>query len=219
MAPICVIIGTGPGIGLAVARRFGKEGYQIALLARSASTLDDIQAELKRDGITSMTFATDAGVPEQLVGALQQVAAHMGPPEVLVYNAVAFTPGPLSAVSPDDLVVGFQVSAGGALVAVQQVLPHMRAQNQGTIIFTGGGAALTSFPGMATLSIGKAALRMLALGLAQELAETGVRVRTVTIFGIVAPNTPFDPARIAETYWDVHSQTTGSQDAEIRYQG
>lgn len=216
---VCVIVGAGPGVGLAVARRFGREGMAIALLARSVDKVAGYAAELVRDGVTAQGFAADADDLDQLAAVLQQVARELGPPNVLIYNAVAFTPGPVSMLSADQLLAGVRVSAAGALVAVQQVLPAMRAQGQGTILFTGGGAALSPIPGLISLSIGKSAIRMLAYGLAQELKGSGIRVGTVTIFGGVAPGTDFDPDTIAERYWGFHSQTIEDGTVEISYRG
>lgn len=217
MTPVCVIVGAGPGLGMALARRFGQEGFTIALLARSAPKLDMACTELGAEGITAHSFSVDVGTPAVLQAALDQVTATLGAPDVLIYNAVGFTPGPISTISAETLVAGFQASAVGALVAAQQVLPTMRAANRGTIIFTGGGAAIYPIPGAITLSIGKAAIRMIALGLAQELAETAIHVGTVTIFGTVAPGTPFDPSLIAEKYWAIHTGAPGTSDVEVNY--
>lgn len=217
--PVCVIVGAGPGVGLAVARRFGREGMAIALLARSDDKVQRYAADLAQDGITAQGFAADADDLDQLAAVLQQVARELGPSNVLIYNAVAFTPGPVSTLSADHLLAGVRVSAAGALVAAQQVLPAMRAQGQGTILFTGGGAALSPIPGLISLSIGKSAIRMLAYGLAQELEGSGIRVGTVTIFGGVAPGTDFDPDKIAERYWAFHSQPGEGGTVEISYRG
>ncbi len=217
--PVCVVVGAGPGVGLAVARRFGREGFRVALLARSAETLERAQAELAQEGLVARSYPADAGDLAGLAAALAQVAVEIGPPAVLVYNAVAFTPGPLSTLSPAALLDGLRVSAAGALAAAQAVLPAMRAQGSGTLLFTGGGASAGPIPNLTSLSLGKAALRMLALGLAQELAGSDIRVGLITIYGGVAPGTPFDPDRIAAHYWAVHMRPTGSDEVEIHFRG
>ena len=217
MTQVCAIVGAGAGLGQALAARFGREGYQVALLARSATTLTRLKQSLAADGVTAETFAADASDYVQLSAALQQVADQLGAPDVLIYNAVGFTPGPLADATPAKLNADLTVSAVSALAAAQAVLPAMRAAGRGTLLFTGGGAALNVFPGVAGLSINKAATRMLALGLAQELAGSGVRVGTITIFGTIAPGTPFAPERIAEAYWDFHSGSEAT--AEVNFRG
>ncbi|MBC8078317.1 MAG: SDR family NAD(P)-dependent oxidoreductase [Chloroflexales bacterium] len=204
---------------MAVARRFGRAGFQIALLARSSEQIQGYADDLARDGVGARGFAVDASSLDSLAATLAQVSSELGPPEVLVYNAVAFTVGSVSELSPEQLQVGFRVSAVGALVAAQQVLPAMRARQRGTIIFTGGSAAIFPVPDMITLSIGKAAIRMLAFGLAHELEGTGIRVGTVTIYGAVAAGTAFDPERIAGYYWDLHTRADGAGEVEISVRG
>jgi NADP-dependent 3-hydroxy acid dehydrogenase YdfG len=217
--PICVIVGAGPGVGLAVARRFGREGFRVALLARSAETLQRAEAELAQAGLDVRTYQADAGDLAGLETALERVTAEMGPPTVLVYNAVAFTAGPLSTVSPAALLDGLRVSAAGALTAAQAVLPIMQAHGSGTLLFTGGGAGTGPIPNLTSLSLGKAALRMIVLGLAQELAGSNINVGLITIYGGVAPGTPFDPDRIAAHYWAAHTRPAGSGDVEIHFRG
>jgi len=93
----------------------------------------------------------------------------------------------------------------------------MRASGKGTILFTGGGLALHPNPQVASLSVGKAAIRNLAYSLGAELELEGIQVATVTIAGYVKPGTHFDPDLIAETYWQLHTQKTGERQREIVY--
>ncbi len=89
---------------------------------------------------------------------------------------------------------------------------------QTTILFTGGGFADHPVPALATLSLGKAALRSAATILGAELAEDRIRVGSVTIAGAISPGTPFDPDRIAEAYWGI-VHTDGSWQSEFRFEG
>jgi short-subunit dehydrogenase len=93
----------------------------------------------------------------------------------------------------------------------------MREQKKGTILFTGGGLALNPYPAYASLAIGKAAIRSLAFSLGGELEADNIQVATVTIFGMVKPDTHFDPDLIAEAYWTLHTQPAGERQREIQY--
>jgi short-subunit dehydrogenase len=106
----------------------------------------------------------------------------------------------------------------GAIVATQVAAAAMRTAGQGTILFTGGGFADHPVPALATLSLGKAALRSAATILGAELAETGVRVASITIAGAIAAGTPFDPDRIAEAYWGI-MRTDGGWQSQFRFEG
>jgi NAD(P)-dependent dehydrogenase (short-subunit alcohol dehydrogenase family) len=210
-APVCVVVGFGPGIGAAVARRFAEGGFEVLGLCRDPAR----HAALAGTGVTLR--AADAGDPASLASALPPDAA------VLVYNAYRasfVTPGP-SALAPADLAADFAVNVTGALVAAQAVLPGMRAAGRGSILFTGGGLALdpTGWLPAASLAVGKAALRSLALTLHAELAPSGIHAGTVTIAGAVAPGTAFDPTRIAEAFWDLHVDPAGAFRPEIIFRG
>src|SRR5216683_5495551 len=73
-------------------------------------------------------------------------------------------------------------------------------------------------PALATVSLGKAALRSAATMLGADLEPDGIRVATLTIAGRIVAGTAFDPERIAERYWDV-VQTDGPWQAEFRFTG
>jgi NAD(P)-dependent dehydrogenase (short-subunit alcohol dehydrogenase family) len=96
---------------------------------------------------------------------------------------------------------------------------RMQARGRGSILFSGGGLALHPFPAPPTLSVGKGALRALALMLAEELAPAGVRVGTVTIMGTVAPGTNFDPDAIAQGFLTLHRGTPDPRAAKLRFPG
>lgn len=202
---------------MGVARVFGKEGYSLALLARNPSKLEDNAKSLKALGYSVYSFAADAGDELSLVQALTKVQSELGDPEVLIYNAATFTFGKPSTLNFDALTSDFRVNVAGALVAVQQVLPAMKANRKGTILLTGGGLALNPFADVSSLAIGKAGIRSLAFSLAQELASSEIHVGTVTICGTVEPGTHFDPDAIAQSYLTLHKQPLTEFETEIIY--
>ena len=79
----------------------------------------------------------------------------------------------------------------------------MKAGGSGTMIFTGGGFADHPIAALATVSLGKAALRSAATMLGADLGPDGIRVATLTIAGQIAAGTAFDPVHIAERYWKI----------------
>ncbi len=212
---VCVVVGAGPGIGLAVARRFGREGFRLALLARKADSLKQYADQL--NGMDVQTFSADAGDEESLTNALADVHKALGAPSVLVYNAAMFTQGVPTKLSSESLIASLRVNLVGALVAVQQVVPAMQQNKRGTILFTGGGLATNPSAEATALGIGKASIRYLCFTLAQELTPTGVHAATVTIYGTVQAGTHFDPDTIAEEYWKLHMQPAGSWETEVAY--
>jgi NAD(P)-dependent dehydrogenase (short-subunit alcohol dehydrogenase family) len=208
-APLTVIVGMGPGMGMALARRFGREGHRLALLARRADALKDLVDQLKAEGFDAHGHAVDATDFPGLKLILGKAE-----PEVLIYNASIFREATPSALPPEVLTEEFRAMAGGFLASVQAVLPSMKAKDRGTILLTGGGSALSPFASGASLSVGKAAQRSLLLSLAQELGETGIHAATVTICGMIQPGTAFDPDTLAESFWQLHAQPRGGFEVE-----
>jgi NAD(P)-dependent dehydrogenase (short-subunit alcohol dehydrogenase family) len=137
-----------------------------------------------------------------------------------VYNAARWHEVPAIEMAPDTFARDLSLSVVGALACAQQVAAAMRG-GQGSLLFTGGGLALhPQFgKGVASLTAGKSALRGLVYALAGELASAGVHVATVTIAGTVARGTAFDPGRIADVYWALHSQPPESWQTEWVFDG
>jgi short-subunit dehydrogenase len=214
---VCAIVGFGTGVSMGVAKAFGEEGYALALLARNSAKLIENAHKLEQEGYVVQTFVANAGDEGSLLQAFAQLRTQLGEPEVLIYNAAAFTMGKPSMLTVQQLLADFHVNVAGALVAVQQVILAMKSKGQGTILFTGGGLALSPSADASSLAIGKAGIRSLAFSLAQELAGDGIHVGTVTICGSVQPGTHFDPDIIAQSYRRLHKQTPASFETEIIY--
>jgi short-subunit dehydrogenase len=202
-----LLVGAGPGLGAAVARRFAQGGYRLTLVARSTDALDRLAADLADTGADIDTMSADASDPEELGARLSGVYSGNGAPGLIVYNAVMGAPDHLLTSSVEHLHTAYAVDVIGAIVVAQVAAPAMRAAGVGTILVTGGGFADYPIPGLATVSLGKAALRSAATMLGADLQQDGIRVATLTIAGQIAADTPFAPERIAERYWDVvHSR-------------
>ena len=178
------------------------------MMARSFERLEALRHDLLDAGVSAHVFKADAGDPESLRDALTDVQNTLGSPDVLIYNASSFHPGTITNLTGKELTDDLQTNVVGALEAAKWVLPAMVERDQGTLLFTGSGSGIKPWAENASLSVGKAALRMLALSLAAELSGTGVRVATVTVAGSIGGSERFMPEQIAESYWDVY---TGQQ--------
>lgn len=213
---ICIVVGMGAGVSLAVANRFARENFQIAMVGRSRQSLDDFERKLRDANFTAQGFVGDAADENSLRRALAEIAETLGECEVLVYNAYGLTEATASEVSIGDFRRDAEANLFAPLVAAQAVLPAMMKRGRGSLLFTGGGAGLDAFPHLATLSIGKAALRSLVFNLHAELAPVNIHAATVTIAGLVNGGSPnLEPASIAEHFWSLHQQSTGNFEREI----
>ena len=214
-----LLVGAGPGLGTAVARRFAVGGYRITLVARSKSDgLRDLAGTLADTGAKISTVAADAGDPDGLGARMRELYRGDGAPGVIVYSAVMGAPDRLLSSTAAHLQAAYSVDVIGAIVVAQVAAPAMRAARFGTILVTGGGFADHPIPALATVSLGKAALRSALTMLGADLAPDGIRVATLTIAGQIAAGTSFDPERIAERYWEV-VHVDGPWQAEFRFTG
>lgn len=215
---MCAVVGVGPGLGSAIARRFAAEGYPVAMVARGWDGAEDLAEEIRGHGPAASAISADASDPAALTRALADARERLGPVRVLVYNAVRFTTGVPSTMPPEERRADFAINVAGALVAVQAVLPDMLAARQGVVLFTGGGAALYPQASWASLATTKAALRALAFALHDELTPTGIHVSTVTIEGTIGSSPRFQAATIADSYAALAAQPPTEWAAELRYQ-
>jgi short-subunit dehydrogenase len=213
-----LIIGAGPGLGTSIGRRFAQGGYHVTLVARSTDGLEKLAKGLADTGAAIDTVTADAADSDGLRATLSSLYESMGAPGVLVYHASQAAPDTLMGSNVEDLHKAYDVDVVSGVVATQVAAPAMRAAGGGTILFTGGGFADQPVPALATLSVGKAAMRSAATVLGAELADDNIRVASITILGPIAAGTPFDPDRIAERYWTI-VESTDTWQSEFRFEG
>ena len=212
-----VVCGHGPGISDAVARRFGREGHPVAIVARNAERLAAAAEALAAVGVKAAAFPCDLDKPDAVRKLIGDVRDALGPIGVVHWNAYAGGAGDLTTAKPDELRAVFDVTVQGLVAAVQAALPDLKAE-QGAVLVTGGGfafydpsidAAATQWGAMG-LAVGKAAQHKTVGLLHQKLKSDGVYVGEVVVLGIVK-GTPFDagnatlePGAIAEKFWDLY---------------
>jgi NAD(P)-dependent dehydrogenase (short-subunit alcohol dehydrogenase family) len=217
----CIVAGVGPGIGLSVSKRFAREGFQVALLARREAELAGLAREVSAVGAEARGYAVDLSDADAVRATLNRVATELGSASALVYNAAAWNEADAMTLDPAAFAADLALSVTGALVCVQTVYPAMKARRDGVILFTGGGLALRPEYGetVPSLVAGKSALRGLAFALAPRLAKDGLRLATVTVAGLVQKGTAFDPERIADVYYQLYERPLSGWTTEIVFDG
>ena len=216
---LAVIVGAGPGIGAATARRFAQAGHRVAVLSRSESTTADLVQELRDEGRGAVAVTADTGDRASLATAFAQIRSELGDPTVLLCNALAFVPGAPTQLDLDAFEGSLRANVVGALACVDEVVPAMRGAGRGTILLTGGGMALRPVARLSAVGVAKAAQRSLFLSLAEELAPDGIHVAQVTVAGLVEAGGRFDPAAIADELYALHAQAPGYWETEVVFDG
>lgn len=207
MATTIAIIGAGTGLGAAVARRFGAEGFHVALISRDQTKLDKLAADLIADGLTARGYAANVRDPQALTVALAQAAEELGPIEVLEYSPIPQKEflRPVLDTTVDDLAAAMEFSVYGPVTAVEQVLDGMRILGRGSILFVNGGSGARPNASVAGTSIAFAGESAFAQMLHTTLVEENIHVGQLIIPGAIEPGHPAnDPAVLAGLLWDQH---------------
>jgi NAD(P)-dependent dehydrogenase (short-subunit alcohol dehydrogenase family) len=210
-----IVIGAGPGIGAAVARRLSREGFAVGVIARSRATVDTTTAGLA--GSVSLGLTADVTDEGALREMLDRLVERLGVPKVLVYNAALIQWDLLGELPAQGHLDAYAVNVVGAITAVSHLAPRMAEAGGGTVLLTGG--MPEPVPEVTSLSLGKAGVRALTQILAKAYGSSGVHVATITVAGAVEPGGAFDPDEIAERYWQVHLQSEDAWDHEVLYRG
>lgn len=216
------IIGVGPGLGMSMARRFGREGFRVALVSRSDARHGAYLADLASHGIDATAHIADVTDADRLAVVLEEIGG-AGDVELAYYG-----PGPTSqqAVPITDIDVATAQSAFAwvwpAVQVTRTVLPGMLSRAGGGLLFAGGLSSVRPMPMLGQIALAAAALRNYALTLHAALADRGVYAATLTIGGLVergdihamvtadpdkygvANGRTLDPDRLADTAWHMY---------------
>jgi NAD(P)-dependent dehydrogenase (short-subunit alcohol dehydrogenase family) len=218
-----VVVGVGPGLGLALVNRLVAEGYTVLAAARGA-------------GVEALKFATgpgrvlpvtcDATSPID-VDALFARSAEHGDLAVAIFNAGTFERGNVLETRPEDFERCWRVGCFGGFLVGRAAARLMAARGRGTILFTGATASLRGRAGFVNLASPKFGLRAVAQSMARELGPRGIHVAHVIIDGQIrtsryehlarerGPDSLLEPDAIAAAYLELHRQARSAWTLEL----
>jgi len=179
--PVCAVVGVGPGNGEAFARRFAREGYAVALLARREGLIARLAAELPGSG----AFTCDVAQAASVEAAFDRIRAQLGEIGTVIYNAGSGVWGDVEKVMEQDFELAWRVNALGLFLTARAVIPSMKTLGQGALIVIGATASRRGVAGTAAFAPAKAAQRALAESMARHLGPSGIHVALIIVDGIV----------------------------------
>ncbi len=229
MSRTIVVCGYGSGISDAVARKFGAEGFQVALVGRNVERGRAGAQALEALGVTAKAFACDLSDAAEVRSMIAQVQSTLGPITVLHWNAYATGAADLTTCDPFELRGVFDLSVTNIVVALQAALPDFKQQENPAILVTSGGLAyqVPEVDAMAVswgamgLAIGKSAQRKLVGVLHHRLAPEGIHVGEVVVMGAVKGtafdhgNATLEASTIATRFWSMYTER-GPASVEIK---
>ncbi|MFT7873556.1 MULTISPECIES: SDR family NAD(P)-dependent oxidoreductase [Amycolatopsis] len=181
------VLGVGPGLGLSIARRFGREGFTTALVSRTDTRHAAYRASLP--GVNALTYTADVTDKAQLHDVLVRITADAGEIDKVYFGPADATAGPgitpLTEAGAGTLRGSFDAMVLPAANLVEAALPGFLARGSGSLLFAGGLSGKYPMPMLGSLAPASAALRMYVLTLHAALRETGVHAGILTIGGLI----------------------------------
>ncbi len=232
---VALIVGAGPGLGCALAQRFGRAEMNVALAARNARRLDTLAVECSGIGHHGRAYECDATDEQSVRNLFRRVADEQGEPDVVIYNAGAFVERSILDTTTAEFESSWRVGCLGGFLVGKMAARLMterieRGGTGGAILFTGATASVRGSARFHNVAVGKFGLRALAQSMARELHPLGIHVAHVVIDGRIrlpevvqqlggeVDDGLLDPAAIAEAYFQLWQQprTAWTHELDLR---
>ncbi|KDA05369.1 short-chain dehydrogenase [Microbacterium sp. CH12i] len=231
-APVIVVFGAGPGLGASIARRFGKEGFRVALVGRRQAPLNELAVALKADSVEAAPFTADLSDPAQVPALIANIRERFGRIDVVEYGPASageqgFTPATQLDAAALEKSTRFLLLT--PVEIVRAVLPELTERGTGAILVTHGMSAAIAMPFLSGTGPAMSAMRNYIYSLNGELKDTGVYAGTLTIGALIvredaASNETFPddaeaagafptvhPDVLADLYWDMYTQRDAAE--------
>lgn len=231
-----LIIGVGPGLGTALAKRFARAGLHVAIAARNRSRLEALLPDLEALGApAARAYACDITSEEFVHETFRNVTEALGVPRLVVFNAGSYIPKGLLDTELREFEHSWRSGCLGGFLVGQCAVRALYAAKpradgtRGTLLFTGATASLRGSAGFHNVAVSKFGLRALAQSMAREFGPEGIHVAHVIVDGQIqspdynqgqegadnAEAVRLEPDAIAENYWHLHCQDRSAWTQEL----
>jgi len=219
MTKTMIIAGYGPGISSALAERFGREGFALALVARNGERLAAGVKALAAKGIRAEAFPTDLADPAATRAMVEAVRGKLGPVTVLQWNAYQAAAGDLLTADVASLRSIFDVPVISLVTAVQAALPDLAKQKDAAVLITNGGLGLFD-PAVDAMTVGWNAMGLGVANSAKHKASSllsvklqpqGIYVGEVLVLQPVkgtawdSGSATLEASAIADRFWEIYT--------------
>jgi len=231
--PTLAIYGAGPALGAAVARRFGRGGFRVALVARNRERLEEMARDLALEGIEAHGFPADIADRTAAMRAADEIEARFGAIDVLEHSPTpgrfpgSLFAGPLE-LDIDRVAALLDLYVLAPIALVERLLPGMRERDRGALLFAMGAAAKYPIPRVAAGGIALSGLRSYVHTLNSALNETGVYAGALLIGATIEhsgthraaiapaigdrPQAVIPAEVLADRLWDLYTKKDRAED-------
>lgn len=175
----CLVTGASRGIGLAIAERFARDGWNLAIAARGAAALRAAAAKLEALGGACEAVAGDVGTPAGAAQVAERALARFGRIDVVVNNAGVAPRAVLENTSDDAYEQTLRANVSSVFYVSRAAWPRLKSQGGGTIVNLSSIASTDPFPGFVVYGACKAWVNVFTKALAEEGRPLGIRVFAV----------------------------------------
>jgi NAD(P)-dependent dehydrogenase (short-subunit alcohol dehydrogenase family) len=179
--PVCAVTGVGPGNGRAFSERFAREGYRVAMLARSADALAELESRIPG----TRGYACDVTNPDAVRDAFARLRSELGPVQVLIHNAGSGVFNGFLETDAAQIEQAWRVNTLGLFLCAREAVGDMLETGRGAIVVSGATASVRGGAGSLAFASAKAAQRSLAQSMARQLGPRGIHVALVVIDGVI----------------------------------
>jgi NAD(P)-dependent dehydrogenase (short-subunit alcohol dehydrogenase family) len=215
-APLILVLGAGPGLGLSVARRFGAEGYAAALVGGSAEQMQPLVETLAAEGIAATAHGVTLTDPDDVRRVVTEIGEQAGRIDVLHFNPSAWRQIDPMHLTVAELFEDLGVGVAPLLPAVQAARPFLAAGAR--VLATGSAAADKPWNEAASLGVQKAAVRNLVTSLEATLAPDGIHAVCVQVNGVLGEGA-FTPPLVADALYAATTRPDEGWTAQVAYDG
>ncbi len=214
-APVYLVLGAGPGLGLATARRFATAGYTAVLAGRTADEAEPLAQALRDEGFVADAIGVDLTREESVRSAVEGVVEAHGHIDVLHFNPSAWREKNPLELTVSELLEDVTLGAGALLPALQAAAPAMGKGAR--VLVTGSSAADTPYAGAASLGVQKAAVRNLVRSIDATMKDRGVRAVAMQINGMLKKDGTFGPVAIADALFAAATRSDEGWTTDVPY--
>lgn len=217
-----LVVGAGDALGGAIAKRFAREGFTLAVARRTADKLVPLVEAITATGGQAKAYPVDARKEDQVIALFDCVEAECGQIEAAIFNIGGNVRFSILEMTAQKYMKTWEMACFSGFLTGREAARRMTPRGRGSILFTGATASLRGSAGFSAFAGAKAALRMLAQSMARELGPKGIHVAHVVVDGAIdtawiRENFPdryalksqdgiLNPDHIADTYWNLHCQ-------------